>query len=371
MHKVLEVGQIVAGPAAGLMLAELGFDVTKVEQPGVGDITRHLTGTSVGNFAFLNMGKRSVTLDLKSSKGKHAFKRLAQKSDVVIDNLGPDTMRKLGLGYDDLTAVNPEIIYLKIKGFGPGPHSWRKLLDYPAEIESGLAYMNGLEDKPMRLGASVIDMFAATLGIVAILKSIIDREKTGQGCYVEVPLFESAVFLMGQHLASAQVLGRELRPLNTEPFTWGVYDFFETSDERRIFLAVTTDSQWKDFCRAFRFNQLLSSPELGTNAGRYTNRSWLIPEIARVVKSMKLDDVVMLLGKNNIAYGRLNRSLDLLDSDQLKHGDKLAAIVCPGGKKILVPRLPLFFCSRNARPNHAPRNPPTLGQDNGEALGKE
>jgi crotonobetainyl-CoA:carnitine CoA-transferase CaiB-like acyl-CoA transferase len=368
LPRVIEVGQIVSGPFAGLVLSELGFEVIKVEQPGKGDISRHLTGSSVGNFAFLNMGKKSITIDLKKEKGKEIFLRLVSKSDIVIDNLGPDTMQKLQLGYDALSQINPMLIYLKIKGFGPGPYAWRKSLDYPAEVESGIAYMNGLEDRPMRLGASVIDIFAATLGVIFVLKSMIDRMDRKRGFYAEVPLFESAVYLMGQHMASAQVLGRELKPLNSEPFTWGIYDFFETSDGKKVFLAVTTDSQWEDFCKSFNLQDLYSSSELRTNAGRYKNRDWLIPRIASLVREMTMSELLAKLDESNVAYGILNKSLDLVENEQLKYDAKMALIRNQDGKIIYVPRLPVYNMQGTTVFSQKLEDPPLLGEDNEELL---
>lgn len=362
MFRVLEIGQIIAGPAAGSMLSQLGFEVIKVEQPGKGDATRYLTGSSIGNFAFFNMGKKSLTLDLKNAKGKDVFKQLVKKSDVVIDNLAPDTMQKLGLGYDVLSTSNPKLVYLKIKGFGPGPSSWRKSLDYPAEVESGIAYMNGLEDRPMRLGASVIDVFSAAIGVVFVLKALMDRERTNTGFYAEVPLFETAAFIMGQHLASAQVLGKNPRPLNEEPFMWGIYDMFETADAKKIFIGVTTDSQWEDFCRAFKLDELFSNQDLRTNVGRRKNRDWLVPKIGEIVKSMNLREVVKLLATGNIAYGISNKTLDLLTNEQLRYDAKLVNIKNTDGKMLLVPRVPIYVSQETVWPVRI-SDPPKLGQD--------
>jgi len=353
---------------AGLFLSELGFEVIKIEQPGKGDVTRSLTGSSAGNFVFLNRGKKSVTLDLKNDLGRRAFMKLVEKSEVVIDNLGPETMNKMILGYEELIKVNPKLVYLKIKGFGPGPHGWRKSLDFPAEVESGIAYMNGLEGKPMRLGASVIDIFAASIGVISVLRHLLDRKEGSGGVYTEVALFETGVFLMGPHMASAQILGLELKPLNTEPFMWGIYDFFETSDAKNIFIAVTTDSQWKSFREAFQFKGPGSDEELRTNDGRYRNRYWLIPSIARTIKRMPLREVTRLLSKSNVAYGTLNRSLDLIENDQLKFGGKLARIRTPDFKKIAVPRLPIYNRDGSLDFALTTKDPPSLGYDTASVL---
>ena len=251
MKRVLEIGHIVAGPMAGLLLADLGYEVIKVESPGKGDISRRLTGTSSGVFPFYNRNKKSLTVDLNSKEGREIFLKLVEGADIVIDNLGPGAMNKLSLSFSELTNRNSGLIFLSLKGYGRGPYQNRKSLDYPIEVHSGLAYMTGLSGRPMRVGGSLVDMAGAMMGVISILNAEIARNTTGKGKYIEIGLFETAAFLVGQHIATFQLNKRELKPINEEGFAWGIYDFFKSKDSREIFIAVTTDNQWRDFCRAF------------------------------------------------------------------------------------------------------------------------
>jgi len=351
----LEVGQIVAGPTAGLMLADLGFNVIKIEQPGRGDVARHFTGPSKGNFAFFNRGKRSMTLNLKIREGREAFIKLAKRADVIIDNLGRGTMSRLGLSYESLSETNEGLVYLSIKGYGSGPYEDRNALDYPIEVESGVAYMNGLRGKPMRLGASIVDMAAAMMGVIGILHALLKRRETGRGSFIEVGLFEAAMFLMGQHIASYQARGGEpLLPLNESGFAWAIYDFFETLDNKKIFIAVTTDSQWLKFCEIFRL-EVCDSPLYATNESRYEHRGELIPLISREVAKHELNWMIKTLRDAGISYAVLNTPWDLLNDP---HASMKMINVNYEGKQLRVPFLPI-----ENELSISSKDPPQLGED--------
>jgi len=172
---------------------------------------------------------------------------------------------------------------------------------------------------------------------------------------------------MGQHLASAQVLGKNPRPLNEEPFMWGIYDLCDTADAKKIFIGVTTDSQWEDFCRAFKLDELFSNQDLRTNVGRRKNREWLIPKIKESVKSMELREVVKLLDAGNIAYGISNKTLDLLTNEQLRYDNKLVNVKNTDGKVLLVPRVPIYVSQEQVWSVRI-SDPPGLGQDTVQVL---
>ena len=174
------------------------YDVINIERPGDGDIARRLTGSSSGAFPFYNRNKKSLTVDMSSEEGKKVFLNLAEQSGVIIDNLGYGAMDRLGLSYEVISKRNPKIIYLSMKGYGKGVYEKRKSLDYPIEVHSGLAYMTGLTGKPMRVGGSLVDMSAAMFGVIAVLNAMIEMRESGVGKYIDIGLFESSVFLMGQ-----------------------------------------------------------------------------------------------------------------------------------------------------------------------------
>lgn len=338
MVKVIEIGHIVAGPSAGLIFSDLGYDVVKIEKPGEGDVARRLTESSAGAFPFYNRNKKSLALNLAKSEGREVFLRLVRKSDIIIDNLGYGAMERMQLSYSDLSSVNERIIYLSIKGYGAGPMEKRKSLDFPIEIHSGVAYMTGLINRPLRVGGSIIDIGAAMFGVIQALNALIERDKTGMGKFIDIGLFETAMFFMGQHIATYQIIHRALKPINEEGFAWAIYDFFSTSDGNQVFIAVTTDAQWKVFCREMNLG-LCEKPELEKNEGRFARRMELLALISDRTSKMKKEDLINILQSNNIAYSELKRPWDLLSDEQAAHnlvtedylGDEIRVPVIPGG----------------------------------------
>ena len=212
--RVLELGHIIAGPSAGLLLADLGADVIKIEKPAEGDQTRGMPAGNWANFHFFNRNKRSVAIDLKgSTEGRELFVRLAQGSDVVIDNFAYGAVEGMGLGYEVLSKANPRIIYMALKGFLPGPSEARPFLDELAQMAGGLAFMTGPRGKPMRAGASVVDVGAAAYGIIAVLAALHQREQTGVGQKITSGLYETSVYWVGQWLANHAATGEPSVPM--------------------------------------------------------------------------------------------------------------------------------------------------------------
>ncbi len=356
MRTVLEIGHIVAGPTAGLILADLGYEVIKVELPGRGDISRRLTGTSSGAFVFYNRNKKSLTVDLTTKEGKEIFLRLVDKADIVIDNLGPRAINDLGFSFSELSKRNSRLIFLSLKGYGRGPYENRKSLDYPIEVHSGLAYMTGLIGRPMRVGGSIVDIAGAMMGVVAVLNAVIERATTGKGKLVEIGLFETASFLVGQHIATFQINKRELKPINEEGFAWGIYDFFESKDGKELFIAVTTDNQWNDFCQIFGLN-VCDDPALATNEERFAHREYLLRTVSKIISSLDYEEILDKLVKANVAYARLNKPWDLLSDPQLS-GKLISEIY--KGTKVMVPSTPFS--------EGVTGSPPILGEHTGEIL---
>jgi crotonobetainyl-CoA:carnitine CoA-transferase CaiB-like acyl-CoA transferase len=185
--KVFELSHTVMGPTAGLVFAELGADVVKIEPAPQGDHTRGLGGFAAGFFAAFNRNKRSLALDLKRPEGRAAMHRLIQSADVVLENYGPGTMERLGCGYDTLAQINPRLVYLALKGYLAGPYEHRPALDEVVQFQVGLAYMTGPPGKPLRAGASIIDILGAVFGVVAVLAALRERDRTGRGQRVRAP----------------------------------------------------------------------------------------------------------------------------------------------------------------------------------------
>ncbi len=242
------------GPTAGLILADLGADVIKVE-PLKGDNTRRLKGSGGGYFAMYNRNKSSLCIDLKSDEGLALARDIVRRSDIMIENFRTGAMDKIGLGYEDVKQDNPGLIYCSLKGFLSGPYENRTALDEVTQMMGGLAYMTGLPDKPMRAGSSVIDITGGMFGVIGILSALEERHRTGTGHHVTSSLFETTAFMVGQHIAQQGVLGEEPPPMSVRRSAWSVYDIFTCSDGARVFVGVVSDSLWQRFCEEFGFDQ--------------------------------------------------------------------------------------------------------------------
>ena len=277
--RVLELGHNIMGPACGLILADLGAEVYKVERPGKGDDTRWLQGFGAGFFTCFNRNKKSLAIDLKRKRGRELFLRLVEKVDVLIENFAPGTVDRLGIGADVCRQHNPALIFCSLKGFMPGPYAHRPALDEVVQMMGGLAYMTGPSGTPMRAGASVTDILSGGFGVVGILAALLQRQQTGQGQVVQASLFESVAFLMGQHMAGAAVSGQVPPPMPERGRTWAIYELFSTKDGQQIFIGITSDRHWRRLCTTFRFSDWASDPRLATNQGRIESRSWFFPEL--------------------------------------------------------------------------------------------
>ena len=223
---------MVMGPTCGLVLADLGADVVKVEPAPAGDNTRRLTGSGIGFFAMMNRNKRSLAVDLKSPDGIALVRRLLAEADVLIENFRPGALDRLGLSYADLSAANPRLIYCSCKGFLPGPYDHRTALDEVVQMMGGLAYMTGLPGKPMRAGSSVNDIMGGMFGAIGILAALEERHRTGRGKHVQSGLFENNVLLVAQHMAQTAITGEEPLPMGVRRPAWPIYDIFDTGGWR-------------------------------------------------------------------------------------------------------------------------------------------
>jgi crotonobetainyl-CoA:carnitine CoA-transferase CaiB-like acyl-CoA transferase len=271
--RVVEFAHMVMGPACGLMLADLGADVIKVEPAGeagkpAGDNTRRLEGAGTGFFAIMNRNKRSLVLDLKSAEGMRIARRLLARADVLIENFRPGALDALGLSYESLRAENPRLIYCSCKGFLPGPYDHRVALDEVVQMMGGLAYMTGLPGKPMRAGSSINDILGGTFAALGVLAAVEERHRTGLGKHVQSGLFETNAVLVAQHMAQAVISGTPPPPMGVRQPAWPIYDIFDTSDGGQVFVGVVTDTQWRLFCTSFGLEALLADPALATQAQR-------------------------------------------------------------------------------------------------------
>lgn len=330
---------MVMGPSCGLVLADLGAEVIKVE-PLAGDNTRRLEAAGSGFFPVFNRNKKSLAVDLAQAEGKALVGKLLATADVLTENFRPGALDKLGFSYENLSRSNPRLIYCSMKGFLKGPYEHRLALDEVTQMMGGLAYMTGLPDRPLRAGSSVIDIMGGTFAAVGILAALRERESTGRGQRVTSALYESTAYLVAQHMAQFELTGEAPPPMSVKRPAWGVYDIFETADGGRLFVGVVTDTQWEVFCREFAAEKLKGDPRLKTNGQRVKERAWLIPELSAIVKKYDQKSLADKLEQIGLPFAPIAKPWDLLDDPHLKaHGGLMDVRV--GERTIRVPALPL------------------------------
>jgi crotonobetainyl-CoA:carnitine CoA-transferase CaiB-like acyl-CoA transferase len=338
--KVVEFSQMVMGPACGMILADLGADVVKVEPPK-GDRTRHFKGVASGFFGTYGRNKRSLAVDTATPAGQDIARRLIAKADVLVENFRPGLMQRSGLDYDSLSTTFPRLIYCSLKGYLPGPYEHRQALDEVVQMMGGLAYMTGLPGKPMRAGASVNDIMGGMFGVIAIQAALAERERTGRGKYIQSALFENNVFLMGQAMMYQTVTGQPSLPWSVKESPWPVYDLFDTKDDSKIFVSIVGEEHWQGFCRHFGREAWLSDPRLATNQGRVDSRKWLIPEIATILKEFPAADLAATFERIGLPFAPVNTPSDLFDDPHLAASGGLLDIRLPNGVAAKTPALPI------------------------------
>lgn len=362
--RVLEFTHMVMGPSAGLILADLGADVIRIEPPG-GDQTRNLKGAGAGYFAMYNRNKRSICLNLKAEKGIGLARRLAQTVDVIIENFRPGTLERLGLGYEALVQDNPRLIYCAAKGFLSGPYQDRAALDEVAQMMGGLAYMTGPPGRPLRAGASIIDVTGGMFGVIGILALLHRRGRYGRGGRVDCSLFETTAFLVGQHIAQLAVTGQAALPMPARISAWAVYDVFDTADGQQVFLGVVSDSQWQSFCAAFDLTDFAADPTLATNNQRIAQRDRIIPRVRALCAAEARDALLTRFESSGLPAAKIARPEDLLDDEHLEAGHGLLELTLPDGKSARLPALPLEL---DGRRGELRRNPRRAGEDSRAVL---
>jgi crotonobetainyl-CoA:carnitine CoA-transferase CaiB-like acyl-CoA transferase len=339
--RVVEFVHMVMGPTCGLVLADLGADVIKVEPAPEGDNTRRLTGSGTGFFAALNRNKRSLAIDLKSPEGMALVRRLLAGADVLIENFRPSAMDRLGLSHAALAAENPRLIYCSCKGFLPGPYDHRTALDEVVQMMGGLAYMTGLPGRPMRAGSSVNDIMGGMFGAIGILAALEERHRTGRGRYVQSGLFETNALLMAQHMAQTAITGREPLPMGVRHPAWPVYDIFGTADGEKLFVGVVTDTQWRLFCECFDLGALAADPTLRTQAERVACRDRFLPVIAETFRRFTRADLAERCESLGLPFAPIGRPAELFDDPHLNESGGLVPVTLPDGRGTKLPALPL------------------------------
>ena len=368
--KVVELSHIVAGPSGGMMLADLGAEVIKIEHPQTGDTARSHEGASATFYSF-NRNKRCLALELRSAKGRAIFEKLVERADIVLDNFAPGALNRQGLGYEWGRTVNPRIIYCSIKGFLPGPYGDRPFLDELAQMAGGLAYLTGFENQPMRAGASITDIGAATYGVMGILAALYRREKTGVGDSIEAGLYETVVFWISQYVTGSQLTGKNPQPRGTrnsgvgKAMGWGVYQLFPTKDGTPVFIAVTGNRHWAGICDALGFDDWKSSPEFSNNRKRTAEKRRIAERVEAAVRELTYDEVTERLYKSLVPFAPVGTPLGLVEERHMNEGNHWLDVRA-GDRQVKVPKLP--FAYGETRDFDVRHEPGTLGAHTDEIL---
>jgi crotonobetainyl-CoA:carnitine CoA-transferase CaiB-like acyl-CoA transferase len=361
--RVVEFAHMVMGPTCGLVLADLGAEVIKVE-PLEGDNTRRLMGAGAGFYPMFNRNKKSLALDMKNAEGKEIALKLICSADVMTENFRPGALEKMGFGYEDLRKRNPRLVYCTMKGFLSGPYENRPALDEVVQMMGGLAYMTGLPDRPLRVGSSVNDIMGGMFAAIGILAALREREKTGKGQLVRSALFENTAFLVAQHMAQLAITGEEPPPMAVKKPAWGVYDIFATKDSDRLFVGVVTDTQWEVFCREFGAGELAADQRLKTNGLRVQARDWLLPKLQEILRRHTKAELEQKLEAIGLPFAPITRPRDLFDDPHLNAGG-MVETRDPRGTTFKVPGLPLELGGKRLGLRN---QPPRLSQDARELL---
>ena len=330
-----------------------------------GDKTRRLRGSGAGYFSMYNRNKKSLAIDLKSPEGKEIALKLIDQADVFIENFRPGALDKLGFDYPSLSARNPKLIYCSEKGFLDGPYSHRTALDEVAQMMGGLAYMTGPPGRPLRAGSSVIDVTGGMFGAIAVLAALQDRNRTGKGRHVSASLYETTVFLVGQHMAQYAVTGTPAAPMPARVSAWAVYDVFDVRNDEKVFVGVVSDTQWRAFCDAFDLTDWAADETLTANNDRVARRDEIIPELRTLFAGFTKDELMAKLETTGLPFAPIQRPEDLATDPHLVESGGLLDMTIPEGGEISLPAMPIAI--DGARPGLS-INPPEIGEHSAEVL---
>ncbi|MGA3402855.1 MAG: CaiB/BaiF CoA-transferase family protein [Acetobacteraceae bacterium] len=362
---ILEFTHTVMGPSCGMVLADLGADVIRIEPAPDGDRTRRLHGFATGFFVYFNRNKRCICIDLKSPQGLAVAKDMARNADALIENFGPGTMDRLGLGWDTVHALNPRLVYLAMKGFLPGPYEHRPSLDELAQFMTGLAYMTGPPGQPLRAGASVVDIMGGVMGVIGLLAALRQRDRDGIGRKVTSSLFESSAFFVAQHMAGEAATGTPVPPMPIRRGAWGIYETFPTKNGEKLFIGITSDNHWRSFCKDFARPDLFADPRFTSNADRVANRPALREYIAAIALEYDIATLERMMDAANIPFSPVRTPSDLFDDPQMNAHGRMLPIRMPKGNVAKLPTTPICF------DDEAPglrRQPPAAGEHTEEVL---
>jgi crotonobetainyl-CoA:carnitine CoA-transferase CaiB-like acyl-CoA transferase len=338
--RVVEMTHMVMGPTCGMILAQLGAEVIKVEPPA-GDKTRSLGGMGTSFFPLFNRGKRSVVLDFAKAADRETMDRLLASADVFLENFRDGQLEKQGLGADELRRNYPHLIVAGHKGFLSGPYEHRPALDEVVQMMSGLAAMTGTSARPQRVGSSANDIMGGMFGVISILAALYQKRSGAPGADIRIGLFENCLFLVAQHMVEYEMTGNRPRSMPEREHAWPIYDIFETAGGERIFIGVVTEGHWQSFCQEFGLQAFLDDPALRTTTDRILARSRIIPRVTDVIKHCNAAELSAKLDRLNICFSPINRPEDLFDDPHVLRPGGLVNNMNADGAPFRVPALPI------------------------------
>lgn len=365
--RVIEFTHMVMGPTCGMILADLGAEVIKVEPPG-GDKTRTLPGLGIGFFRSFNRNKKSVVLDIQTEEGLATAKELIGQCDVLLENFRPGLMDKLGLGSDALRALFPRLIYVSHKGFLPGPYESRLALDEVVQNMAGLTYMTGPVGRPLRAGTSVNDIMGGMFGAIGVLAALRERDRTdgtGKGQEIQSALFENCVLLASQHMQQFQMTGEAAPPFPSRVSAWSVYDTFTVAGGEQLFIGAVSDKQFSALCEVLNRPDLANDLALATNAQRVAVRPELLQKLGETLQNLDMETLCAQLQAAGLPYAKVVRPDQLVNDEHLIASGGLVPMGTENGGETQVVLLPLLMGGR--RPGV--RSPlPAIGEHTDEVL---
>ncbi len=345
--RVVEMTHMVMGPTCGMILAQLGAEVIKVEPPA-GDKTRALGGMGISFFPLFNRGKRSVVLDFAKAEDRETMHRLLATADVFLENFRDGQLDKQGFGADEVRRRHPHLIIAGHKGFLSGPYDHRPALDEVVQMMSGLAAMTGTRDKPQRVGSSANDIMGGMFGVISILAALYQkRGGRSEGADIRIGLFENCLFLVAQHMVEYEMTGNKPRSMPEREHAWPIYDIFETAGGNRIFIGVVTEGHWRSFCAEFGLRELLEDPTLRTTTDRILARGRIIPRVADEIRRWDVAELSAKLDALNICFSPINRPEDLFSDPHVLRPGGLVSNINADGAAFRVPALPVEWNGAN------------------------
>ncbi len=369
--RVLDLSRALAGPYCTMMLGDYGADVLKIEMPGTGDDTRHWAPPFIGEesayYLSINRNKRSMTLNLKHSKGREILLEMAKGADVVLENFTPGVVSRLGIDYEAVKALNPPVVYCSISGFGQtGPYRTRSAYDQIMQGIGGIMSLTGETDgQPVKMGVALTDIGAGMLAAFAIMSALFYRERNGTGQYIDISMLDLQVSWLSYQAGSYFATGRPPGRVGTAHPTQVPYQLFKGQDGKAVNVAVGSERLWERFCKATKREDLMNRPEYATNSQRVKNRDTLVPLLQEEFFKKPAAYWIEVLEREGVPCGPLNNVADVFANPQIKAREMLVEVAHPTLGKVSQTGIPIKFSDTKGS---IERHPPLLGEHTREVL---